>query len=156
MPISGIDAATGTIASAPPRNTRGVDGLKSEDFFKLLITELQQQDPLKPTETKDMIGQVSQIRTIEQSERLNSALEKMAEAQRTIGAGDFLGKYVVARTMDAEGQVREQAGVVTGVRFAPDGTALLDLDSGQSIRALDVVNVTTPEHAESVSGAAAG
>ncbi|MFH1745722.1 MAG: flagellar hook capping FlgD N-terminal domain-containing protein [Planctomycetota bacterium] len=130
---------------------RGLGEMSSQDFFKLLVTELQQQDPLEPTATADMISQVSQIRSIELSQQLTSTLDELASQQRTNGLGELLGKYVEGLTSGPDGSPITITGVVTGVRFGPDGTALLELDTGQSIRAVDVSRITTPEQL-SVSG----
>lgn len=144
MELGGITAGGGTATQATRKD---VNSLQSEDFFKLLITELQQQDPLEPTETADMIGQISRIRSIEQSDTLNTTLAQMTAQQKTAGASDMLNKFVVAETNDGNGNLSNISGVVTGVRFAEDGTAMLDLDSGSSVRAQDVKSVTTAENA---------
>ena len=142
--VTGIDPASGKIATVQAKQERGVNSLRSEDFFRLLVTELQQQDPLEPTKTEDMIGQVSQIRSIEQNERLNVALQRMTDQQRMLGGTDLLNKYVVAQSTDEAGNHLMAEGVVTSVRFAQDGTALLDLDNGQTVRAQDVQSVREP------------
>ncbi|MDX2197559.1 MAG: flagellar hook capping FlgD N-terminal domain-containing protein [Phycisphaerae bacterium] len=151
-----IDTAAGVgIAPSASAPRRDVKSLQSEDFFKLLITELQQQDPLEPSKTEDMIGQVSRIRSIEQGESLNRELGKLAAAQQASGAGTLLGKYVKAEATDDAGIVSTTTGVVTGVRFADDGTTLLDLDSGQTVRLQDVKQVTSSESAGGTGAAAA-
>lgn len=134
--------AVGLSPTTQRDSSRSVKGLESEDFFKLMITELQQQDPLEPTKTADMIGQVSRIRSIEQTETMNQTLKQMADSQRTAGAGDLLNKFVIAESGgEGGGATTRVSGVVTGVRFADDGTMLLDLDSGQTIRAQDVKQI---------------
>lgn len=136
--MTGIDPASGTISTTQPHSQRGVNSLRSEDFFRLLVTELQQQDPLEPTKTDDMIGQVSQIRSIEQNERLNVALQRMTDQQRMTGGTELLNKYVVAQMTDEAGNQHTAEGIVTSVRFTTDGVALLELDNGQTVRAQDV------------------
>lgn len=144
--IGGAGAATGA------RRERGISSMKSEDFFKLLVTELRQQDPFEPAKTADMIGQVSQIRSIELSTALTGSLEQLSQQQRTAGASELLGKYVTASVPGADGRPSEVSGVVTGVRFNPDGTAVLELDSGASVMAAHVTRVTTLEHSEPPAG----
>ena len=146
-----VGIAPSASASAPRRD---VKSLQSEDFFKLLITELQQQDPLEPSKTEDMIGQVSRIRSIEQGETLNRELSRLASAQQAAGSGTLLGKYVKAEATDEAGLTSAITGVVTGVRFADDGTTLLDLDSGQTVRLQDVKQVTSSESAAGTGAAA--
>ncbi len=151
MATSAIENVGASAAGAK----RGLTNLKSEDFFRLLIAELRQQDPLQPSKTEDMIGQVSQIRSIELSGQLTDALSAITQQQRTSGASDLLGKYVTAHVAGDDGQPVQQSGIVTGVRFDADGSAILELDSGFAIRAADVTLVTTSDQAarQSAGGA---
>ncbi len=146
---TGAVGSGGSAASTTHTLTdRGLGSLKSEDFFKLLVTELQQQDPLEPTKTADMIGQVSQLRSIEISGRLTDALDSLSKNQRTTGTGELLGKYVFATTPGADGSNQIVSGVVSGVSFNESGDALLELDTGQTVQASDVQRVTTLDQAE--------
>lgn len=141
--------ANGTELLSSPRD-RGLSDLKTEDFFKILVSELKQQDPFEPTKTADMIGQVSQIRSIEQSAKLNTTLDALANRQYASGASDMLGKFVVALTQTPDGGAQPMDGVVTGVRFTADGKSILELDNGDVVRLEDVIQVTTPENAASI------
>lgn len=126
--------ATGNYTTATTTATdRGATSLTSQDFFKLLVTELQQQDPLSPSKTSDMISQVSQIRNIELSGQLSNTLDSLAKQQRIAGATDLIGKQVTAALTDSDGNTQVVGGTVTGVRFATDGTALVDLDNGGTV-----------------------
>jgi len=147
MPTSVGSATTTGSPALVSSQDRGLQGLRSEDFFKILITEMQQQDPLEPSKTSDMLGQVADIRSIELNSRLTDTLDLMSKQQRTAGMSDYLGKFVAAATTNADNQQALVSGVVTGVRFTTEGAAVLDLDSGQAVRATDVVMVTTLEQA---------
>ena len=146
-------AVSGATATTPTATDRGVSSMKSEDFFKILVTELQQQDPLQPNKTSDMIGEVSQIRSIELSKQLTDSLSLMSKQQRTTGSSEMLGKYITAKVTDQNGADREVSGVVTGVRFDSDGSAVLELDTGESIPATSVTRITTADAAKSKAAA---
>jgi len=152
LEVNPVTAAPRTEATA--RST--ADRMSSGDFFKLLIAELRQQDPLEPTKTGDMIGQVSQIRSIELSQQLTSTLQQLTHQQRTTGASELLGKYVEATATNSDGEPSTVSGVVTGVRFGHDGVMLLELDSGQVVRAADVTRIaaTEPAQASAADGGA--
>lgn len=149
MEASAIASASGASATTD----RGLSSLKSEDFFKILVTEMQQQDPLAPNDTKDMIGQVSQIRSIELSDKLNGTLKTLALQQKASDAGGMVGKYVQAAVTDDEGTETNIEGVVMAVRFESDGSTVLELDTGQAVRMEDVQHVTTLAALESALGA---
>ncbi len=134
--------------STRPASDRGIATLSSEDFFKILVSELQTQDPLEPSKTSDMIGQVSQIRSIELSSKMGDTLDTLVQQQRTAGMADFLGKFVTAVTNGPDGSPIATEGVVTGVVFAGDGSAVLELDNGLAVAVRDVVRVTTLEQHE--------
>jgi flagellar basal-body rod modification protein FlgD len=125
-------SAVGTGTTTTPTN-RAMNGMRSEDFFQILVTELQQQDPLQPSKTADMIGQVSQIRSIELSQQLSEALGELTRQQHAAGAGDLLGRFVSATLAAEDGSTQEVSGVVTGVRFENNAGTVLELDTGQAI-----------------------
>jgi flagellar basal-body rod modification protein FlgD len=145
MEISAIGAAVGTPRAT---ETRGLGAMKSEDFLKILVTEMQNQDPFEPAKTADMISQVSQIRSIELSGKLTDTLDLLTRQQRIGGTSELIGKYVQAVTTAADGSQTLHEGVVTGVFFNTDGSAVLELDTGEAVPATDVIRVTTLSEVE--------
>lgn len=132
-------------SSATPRESDAFGQMKSEDFFALLISEMQNQDPFNPNETADMINQVSQIRSIELSADLTSTLGQMTDQQRSLGTAELIGKFVEGEVTDAEGNVTQLSGVVTGVTLDGKGNATLELDSGQQMPATALRSITSAE-----------
>lgn len=154
--MSTVNGTTGSSAANNALNStpRGMASLKSEDFFKILTTELRQQDPFEPTKTSDMISQVSQIRDIELNGTLTNTLNQLTQAQTTNGVGGWIGKYIAAKSANADGSPRVVGGVVTGVHITDDGTSVLELDTGENVLAKDVTLVTTPENAQAALNSA--
>jgi len=67
-----------------PSTTATVNGQKvlgQQDFLKLLLTQLQNQDPLKPVEDKDFIAQTAQFSQLDQMSKLVSLMEKSVSLQ---------------------------------------------------------------------------
>ncbi|MBL8879942.1 MAG: hypothetical protein JNG88_12550 [Phycisphaerales bacterium] len=143
------NSASGVAASSSSAS-RGLSGMKSEDFFKLLVNEMQHQDPFEPTKTGDMISQMSQLRNIEMSSQFTQAMQTLTSSQRTIGTSELLGKFITAQVDSgaSDGAKVTVGGVVTGIRYNDDGTAMLELDTGDVIRAMDVQRVMSVEEAE--------
>ncbi|MFP5364199.1 MAG: flagellar hook capping FlgD N-terminal domain-containing protein [Thermoleophilia bacterium] len=76
-----VSAATGTI-------------LGKDDFLKLLVGQLKNQDPLNPTSDTDFIGQMAQFSQLEQTTNMASANEQLIEQQRGARAVALLGRSV--------------------------------------------------------------
>lgn len=147
MPTSAINGA-GT--QTPQRTTRdhGVGAMKSEDFFRIMVTELQNQDPLQPNKTSDMISEVSQVRTIEQSTKLGDTLDALVRQQRMSDASGMIGKFVTGDAPGGDGATHRIGGVVTALHYNSDGEATLQLDSGDTLSLSQVQLVTTQEQAQ--------
>ena len=72
--------------STPATATPSSDGPKAmgqDDFLKLLVTQLQHQDPLNPIENEDFIAQTAQFTQLEQLSKLVSLMERSVDLQET-------------------------------------------------------------------------
>ena len=126
--------------------TRGFQDMSSEDFFALLIAELQSQDPLKPTDNQQLLSQMATIREMEQSANLNKTLQALAGEQRFGATAGLIGHYVFGTATNSNGDPVEIEGVVTGVKFDKSGNALLELHNGKFLPAGKVELVTLLEN----------
>ena len=145
MDISAI-GTNGVLGASNKTTTHGFSELGSEDFFGLMIAQLQAQDPLKPTDNQQLLAQLSSIREMEQSATLNKTLKSLAGEQRFGATAGLIGHYVGGTVTDRSGNEIEVKGVVTGVRFEADGDAILDLHDGSSLPASQVEQVTLVEN----------
>lgn len=71
-------------------------------FLKLMITELQQQDPLNPLDNKDMLNQIAQIRAVGASDQLTKTLNSVLLGQNITSATNLLGADISALTDKGE------------------------------------------------------
>lgn len=117
MPINPIDAANPTAPAAQPRQ-QGILG--KDDFLKLLIGQLQHQDPMSPSDPSEQMGQMTQFSILEQ-------LSNLAQSQQAAAANDYdqqaislIGKTVTYTRSDGT----PASGVVEQVTFTPKGPSL--------------------------------
>lgn len=125
--------AINTTAPRPTGAGGGVNDLTSDDFLRLLVTQLSQQDPLQPTSNEAILQQLSAIRDIQASTSLSESLHTLTNNQRFGAAASLIGKHVNGKIVDEQGETRELSGVVSSIRFDADGRTLLELDSGDSL-----------------------
>jgi flagellar basal-body rod modification protein FlgD len=73
--------------------------LGKEDFLNLLITQLQNQDPLNPTDSTEFTAQLAQFSSLEQLNNVNDNLEQLQKFQASTNnsqAVSLLGKEITA------------------------------------------------------------
>jgi len=135
--------STGSIGSIGQSARHGSGGSKvlgdvsMDDFLKLLITELQNQDPLDPMSNQEMLEQIGQIRAIESNQRLTETLEAVQLGQNMATAGSLIGRTIEAMTSDGRpvsGRV-EQVSIEDGLPKLHIGDEVVELENLEAILA---------------------
>jgi flagellar basal-body rod modification protein FlgD len=102
--------------------------LKTEDFIRMMVTQLQNQDPLEPAKNEQLLAQMSQIGQLQASQDLQSSLKSLVLQNNLGAASSLIGKMVEGQ--DESGQAI--AGLVTSVRLEGQNV-LLELDNGKAM-----------------------
>jgi flagellar basal-body rod modification protein FlgD len=85
--------------------------LSQDDFLKLLTVQLQHQDPLKPMEDAQFMGQMAQFASLEQTKELTTTVNTLSSSLGFSSAQQFLGKNVTLTNADGT----EVKGTVSGI-----------------------------------------
>jgi len=103
---SPVSALTG-FGSTPTRveddsilNANSLDSniLNKDDFLKLLMAQMQHQDPLNPLENTEFLSQLSQFSQLEQTYNINQNISDLTDSQSSIRdclLSNLLGKTVM-------------------------------------------------------------
>ena len=93
--LQGLGSTSASAASAT--STKNILG--KEEFLKMLIAQLKNQDPLNPLSSTDFTAQLAQFSSLEQLQNVNDTLTAMTRQQASISAGQsvsLIGKEVTA------------------------------------------------------------
>ncbi|HEX8340838.1 MAG TPA: flagellar hook capping FlgD N-terminal domain-containing protein [Tepidisphaeraceae bacterium] len=130
--------------------TAGKMALKAQDFIKMMITQLQNQDPMEPAKNEALLAQMSQISQLQTSTELQGSLKTLVQQNNVSSAGSMIGKMVKGK--DASGE--ELTGLVSSVRVE-DGNLFLELDNGKHMALDSVTDITHAAPAATPKPAAA-
>lgn len=94
--------------------------LGKDDFLKLLVTQLQQQDPSNPMQNQDFISQMANFTSLEQTQNMNDMLTKFVNSQSGANLGtqaSMIGKSITWTNSNSSDATTPstQTGVVTAV-----------------------------------------
>ena len=117
--MSQITGTNSTSSSSTNTNSTQGNDFRSVDldqFLQLMITELQNQDPLNPTDNNEMLAQLTQIRQMGATNQLSDTLTNFAISQELTMGSSLIGKTVVA----LDDEAKEINGVVEKVSVQID------------------------------------
>ncbi|WP_447972077.1 flagellar hook assembly protein FlgD [Nitrospira sp. Kam-Ns4a] len=96
-----MDSITGlsrqTVAAPPAPASGGSPSLGQDVFLKLLVTQLQYQNPLQPVDNESFIGQLAQFSQLEQTNKLVTLMEQSVVGQHAalpFGLVSLIGRQV--------------------------------------------------------------
>ncbi|WP_025916170.1 flagellar hook assembly protein FlgD [Herminiimonas sp. CN] len=96
MAVSGVGSNTDATAALASASTTSVDS--EQRFLKLLVTQLNNQDPLNPLDNAQLTSQLAQMSTVSGIEKLNAALQSLVAqsgSSQTLQAASLIGRTVL-------------------------------------------------------------
>lgn len=150
MDIPGIDSSdpfSGSITQAANRS------LDKHAFMKLLVSQLENQDPLSPVTNEDFVAQLATFSSLEQLEGLNQNVVAMialnqsnALLSQLTQSSALIGKEVSWEELETGS---ERSGRVESVKIV-DGLAVLRID-GEDVPLAAVIEVLGTTEAAAAS-----
>jgi len=138
--ISALDK--GATTTSKTRDSSTDPGAMQDRFLKLLVAQLNNQDPMNPLDNAQMTTQMAQINTVTGLQTLNLTMQTMAEQFSTMQ--QIQGTSLIGRSVLSEGNhmafadntgkgMFDLAGAATGVKVevvTPGGVVVDTIDMG--------------------------
>lgn len=131
-----------SIANKNKQAAKGSDELGQKAFLQLMITQLENQDPLSPQENGEFIAQLAQFSSVESLDRLNNRFDGFAQnfvANQALQASSLVGRSV---SVDTDTSFLGEGLAVTGLIEVPASTDDLKVDiysaAGELLDTIDI------------------
>jgi flagellar basal-body rod modification protein FlgD len=98
--VANVSSSLGVQQQQPVVRT-GTNELQRDDFMKLLVAQLKNQDPENPADSKELITQLSQLTSVEQLVAMSDKLSQLEVGLASVAntqVSDIVGKRVEAET----------------------------------------------------------
>jgi flagellar basal-body rod modification protein FlgD len=153
--VSDISAITSTTPTTPAAGfqSTALAGIDKEMFLKLLVAQMQYQNPMNPVDSSEFLNQAAQYASVEQLENLATSQAEVRALQMITVASDMVGNEVIA-TDPATGE--PLIGIVDSVQFG--GAEPLIVIAGVAVPVTAVSEMRRPLQgpaADTATGAAA-
>ena len=110
------------------------------DYMTLLVTQLQNQNPLEPLDNNEMASQLAQFSQLQQLESMNTSFsEVLTDIQRAYAAS-LIGKEISFLADNGSGIAEAATGIVQEVYNNVDGETVVVTD-GYIVGLNDIVSV---------------
>ena len=120
QPTAQLPAGDTAVAGGGTASTSTLNGVNSDTFLKLLISQLENQDPDNPTDPTQFLSETADFEEVQQLSALSTDMTSLVSAQQSSAATSMLGQQVAGT--DASGN--PVSGIVTGVQLTSSGPVL--------------------------------
>jgi flagellar basal-body rod modification protein FlgD len=152
--INALTSSTSTTSASSSASS--LSSLTADDFLKLLLTELENQDPTDPVKTSDMLQEFSTLSQVVQSEKNTEYLKSLNEYISSLSnsqAVSYLGK-TISYSCD---EVTVSNGTGGNLSFdlasdASDVTATIYNSSGTAVTKIDLGSLSSGSYTYSWDG----
>ncbi len=119
MDVNEILAGSSSKTGNDKTSTKDGTSLGKEDFLKLMIAQLSNQDPMDPLSNEEYIAQMATFSQLEQLTNLNSNFTSFMKGQEVSQYASLIGKNVSGIADDGETAV---TGIIDSISFEGDKT----------------------------------
>ena len=153
--VDGVTYNSDAYAASKPKETKANDDLGKDAFLQLLVTQLQNQDPLNPQDNSSYIAELAQFSSLEQMTNVAKSLENLGTVVNNIDTSVLVGQLsgMIGKGIDWVETINEAdeegnpishseklSGIVAGVTIVEGNPSILVDVDGEKYT-VDISNV---------------
>lgn len=108
--------------------------MTQQDFLKLMVMQMQNQNPMEPQDNSQMIAQLASFQTLSAMEEMSNALKSLAQVSQLASASALVGRNVMAivpqsadPTTGMPRPAQQVTGIVDSVTFDSSASASIHI-----------------------------
>lgn len=125
--MSTVSGVSGTPSTQTTSSTSSASSLGKDDFLKLLVTQLQYQDPLEPADNQEFIAQMAQFSSLEQMSNMVGAIDSLTSISQST-----LRESVISQAINLIGKTITAVNTETG-KTSAQTSLYSDSDSNSTV-----------------------
>lgn len=127
--VSGTGSSSNNLSAASTASALAKNKVTQDQFLKLLVTQLANQDPLNPLSNEDFITQLAQFQSLQETMDTAKNTKNLLLGQQLATASSMIGKQVVVAGADGQDYI----GTVSKVAVDNGEVLLVVGDTGVTI-----------------------
>lgn len=106
-----------------------------QTFLRLLVAEMQNQDPTQPMDSTEYVAQLANFSNVEQGVQMNEKLDQLLKYSELSQAANLIGKTVTSLDGKSSGVVEQVRLTDTGIVATLEDGSTMALDANVTIAA---------------------
>ncbi|MBR1420556.1 MAG: flagellar biosynthesis protein FlgD [Selenomonadaceae bacterium] len=166
--VNGVTYDAEAYAKSNPASTNKNDELGKDAFLLLLVTQMQNQDPLDPQDNGEYLAQLAQFSALEQMTNVAENLEELQDVVNNIDTSVLVGQLSGMignaiswthdeQSADADGNpvttTQNYRGIVTGVTISDGAPSIVAMDENGQVHKVAISEITSLSAIQSIQTA---
>jgi flagellar basal-body rod modification protein FlgD len=142
MSVTTVTSASAGAAAPAPASSAATAADSQNQFLTLLVTQLNNQDPLNPLDNAQLTSQLAQMSTVSGIETLNATVQALVDqssASQTLQASSLIGRAVLAPGSDMAGGGGAPSAFAVDLPSSAQSVKVSVVDAaGHTVRTIDM------------------
>ena len=137
MPVDGVNNYNNIFTNATGESADTKNDMDKDAFLKLLVAEIQNQNPLEPMDNQKFVDQMTQFTTMEQMTNMSESFQDFITSMKSttkLQASAVVGKYAVIEGNEIKFSDNSAEGIVFNVEESGEVLIRIKNSEGQMIR----------------------